>query len=128
MHVIYSILILGGLLTSSAVHAQSAPALKKGTPYGSVREILIKQGFNPLRFPKEEQQRRCWGRTEICETYPETSGCAGAGRGQCQFVFRGAQGTFVVITTVGEEMADLRYDRSSRARGGEADEYRRYVR
>ena len=127
MQVTLPIVLLGALLTGFPAHAQ-APALKRGAPYSSVRETLIKQGFSPVSFPKEEQQQRCWGRTEICEAYPETSGCAGTGRGQCQFVFRGPQGAFVVITTVGEELADLRYDKSSRARGSEANEYRQYVR
>ena len=128
MQVMFPIVTVGVLLVSFCANAQSAPALRKGTPYSSVRETLIKQGFSPLGFPKDEQQRRCGGRTEICEAFPETSGCAGTGRGQCQFVFRGPRGSFVVITTIGEELAQLRYDKSDRARASEAQEYRPYVR
>ena len=127
MWVTYLILVLAGVLSGSAVHAQSAPALKKGTAYSSVRETMIKHGFRPLDFPKEQQKQRCLGGTQICETYPETNACAGTGRGQCEFVFRGRKGTLVVITTVGEDVANLRYDKSRRARRSEAKDLRQYV-
>jgi hypothetical protein len=100
-------------LTSLPAPAQSdaldaaVEALLQETPYAEAREWLVGSGWMATAHDIATIPGRCSFREEICTTYPEAETCSGTGMGYCLFRFEGTNGRDLLITTAGEELADL---------------------
>jgi hypothetical protein len=91
------------LLSMVPAMAQASEAIRPGTNYSTARRQLLSKGYIPVGFPKKRCLENVSGRNRICEVYQETDFCAGTGMANCRFVFQSDRGTFLVVTTAGEE-------------------------
>lgn len=97
------------LLVGSAAEAQTTGAIVPGTPYATVRQSLVAQGYTPLAFPRGGPYDQCQD-AAICQAYTEIVGCSGTGMNPCRFAFRAPDGTFLLGVASGETPEDLRLE------------------
>ena len=81
-------------------NASLIPKISLGTPYGKVRDILMKNNWKPVT-----QNEEC---SPICQRYRvrgwnEANECAGTGEAPCIFTFKNKEGRLLEIVTIGEE-------------------------
>lgn len=86
-------------LTTAAAAAERLPNLTRGTPYASVRNILLAVGWRPVTLPGAD---RCSGRDSRCKDRPEMLSCAGTGMANCLFTWQ-RNNTVIGISTIGED-------------------------
>ncbi|MBN8939448.1 MAG: hypothetical protein J0H01_08160 [Rhizobiales bacterium] len=94
-------LVLASLLalTTAAAAAERLPTLSQGTPYASVRNILLATGWRPVTLPDAD---RCSARDTRCKDRPEMLSCAGTGMANCLFTWQ-RNNTVIGVSTIGEE-------------------------
>lgn len=111
----FAFVVLGMLLSVSQVSAGSREgaydALRQGMKYPQARKLLVKGGWQAVRYPWAEAEERCSGRSEICSAFQEAETCAGTGMAQCRFRYVDGKGKALIVITVGEELPDLTLDR-----------------
>ena len=76
-----------------------APKFEKGENYKSVREKLLKAGWQPF---KSADAQPCSGDDPRCKNYPEMESCAGTGLGNCRYLWKREAKTLVIFT-IGED-------------------------
>ncbi len=97
------------LLVGNAAQAQTTGPIVPGTPYATVRQSLVAQGYTALAFPRGGPYDQCQD-AAICQAYTEIVGCSGTGINPCRFVFRAPDGTFLLGVASGETPEDLRLE------------------
>lgn len=75
--------------------ADETPKFKKGEPYKSVREKMIKAGWTPF---KSKEAQTCDGEDERCKDFPEMEACAGTGLGNCSYLWKKGGKTLAIYT------------------------------
>ena len=79
----------------------SLPSFAKRESYASVRDKMLKAGWEPFHAQDADE---CDEGDARCEGRPEMSACAGTGSANCKFLWR-KNGKITAICTVGEENA-----------------------
>lgn len=94
------LLITQEAFAEASVHSLGVPAIKAQTPYGKVRQIMLKHGWNPYHgsnvLPCSQDDVRCQGR-------PEMQACSDADRGQCTWLWK-KNGKIIVINTQDDDL------------------------
>ncbi len=75
----------------------SLPHLNKGTHYSQARENLMSFGYKGVKVPDADACDASGSAT----CFPEMESCAGAGEGNCLYLWE-KSGTFVEVSTVGD--------------------------
>ena len=94
---LWTLAILACCLWLPAAMAQRLPTLARGMPYAEAREVLRRDGWQPVTMPDAD---RCAPGDTRCEGRPEMMECAGTGLGECNFSWL-RQGIAVVVSTTG---------------------------
>lgn len=81
--------------------AVNLPQFKKDQDYGSIRNEMIRLGWNAFH---SENADTCSDSDTRCQGRPEMEGCAGSGMGNCKFLWE-KNNKKIAICTVGEEVA-----------------------
>jgi hypothetical protein len=79
----------------TALAAGPLPSFERDVPYGTVRNALLAQGWQPVRLPDAD---RCGPRDSRCQGRPEMTSCSGTGRAPCLFTWRKDARTIEVVT------------------------------
>lgn len=92
INIIFSALVI----QISSVQALEAPNFKVAEDYRSIRQKMLKAGWQPYHRKNADI---CDDGDERCVGYPEMQACAGTGLGNCKFLWK--KGTNIVaICTV----------------------------
>lgn len=75
------------------------PLIALGTPYSEAREIMINEGWEPIKMPEADV---CSEFDDRCKGRPEMEACAGSGMANCKFSWKKKE-ALMRICTVGEE-------------------------
>ncbi|WP_321943671.1 hypothetical protein [Paraburkholderia tropica] len=94
------ILISQGAFAEASFQPLGVPAIKAQTPYGKVRQIMLKHGWSPYHgenaLPCAQDDQRCQGR-------PEMQACSDVGLGQCTWLWK-KNGKIIVIDTQDDDL------------------------
>lgn len=91
-------LALAFATSAKEVPPGSAPADQPAL-YTSVRQVLIKSGYQPLSLKHGDDDYFC-GSDDLCRTYPEVLSCAVAGAPACRMAFfNSAERKYLLVLT-----------------------------
>lgn len=91
-------LALALVISGTALYAEAAPSLERGTPYPRARNQLIEAGWTPVAKPAEQRAYSCLRFDDRCARYREAAACSGTGHGLCRLIWRKGSDQVVVIT------------------------------
>jgi hypothetical protein len=78
---------------------------ESGVAYRTARQVLIRQGFVPVKVLSQDYGSEiCGGTGATCSAFPETLQCTAGGMQHCAFLYRQrATGRYWIVSTIGEE-------------------------